>query len=401
MKSLPSEPKKLQSVIDFNNEINKLRSGPCWTRAKALMSNQNKRILSKIKEPIVFKTGSYMKIPQIGKTKHSHFHMDETNTYQHWYNFRIGKDHLHVPLAFNKKYHDDMNRFNTEAIHTVRLNSRNHLDIGLTYEDEKEYFVPLEKDSIIEKEKICGIDLNVASNFCTIAFHDSKKAFDYDRTYVQKVVTQLQLFEKKGYKQLNEKEQQQLEKLLRGVEFQFKHLISDILKELINKGITDIVLEDLNLTQCKASFLKDQDLNIKYSKLIRLLRLSSVKDWFQEQANNKGIRVHLTNAAYTSKTCSKCLCVEHTHRISRSFQCNHCGHEEDADANGASNIRNRISVEVLRSALHILKDGQYRPSLMGRKQLQMKLIALFEADNERQLSDNSFLLSETQSFRAG
>lgn len=387
LKSIPLDPKKLENAIQFNNEIERIRSVSYWERIKDLLLSKKKNILRKIKEPIVFKTGSYMKTPQIGKTKHSHFHIDENNTYQHWYKFRIGKDHIHVPLSFNKKYHDDLNNFNLEAIHSVRLNTKNHIDIGLTYEDEKEYFKPLKKDSIIEKEKLCGIDINVASNFCTIAFHDGTKSFDYDRSYVEKVVKQLLVFEEKVYKQLTNQEQKQLEKLLRGVEFQFKHLISNILKELVNKKITDIVLEDLNLTQCKASFLRDKDLNIKYSKLIRLLRLSSVKGWFEEQANNKGIRVHLTNPAYTSKTCSKCQCVLLTHREGRSFQCKSCSHKEDADSNASNNIYNRIFVEVLRNSLHILKEGQYRPSLIRRKQLQIKLNSLFEADNERQLGE--------------
>ncbi len=130
-----------------------------------------------------------------------------------------------------------------------------------------------------------------------------------------------------------------------------------------------------------------------------MLRLSSIKEWFREQANNKGIRVHLTNPAYTSKTCSKCQCVEHTDRQSRSFQCNNCGHHQDADANAARNIFNRISVEVLRSSLHLIKEGQYCPSLLGRKQVQIKLTALFEVDNERQRLDK-FSDLETSSFRA-
>lgn len=402
LKSIPNKatPKQLESAIDFNKRIDELRSKPYWERVKTLISNKKMRILNKIKEPIVYSTGSYMKIPKIGKTKHSHIYVDESNTYQYWYNFRIGKEHLHIPLAFNKKYHKDINQYNLDSIHTVRLNSKNHIDIGLTYEDEKEYFKPLTKDSIIKKEQICGIDLNVATNFCTIAFHDSEKAIDYNREYIKKVVNKLKEFEEKGYKKLSKFEQKQLNKLLLGVEFHFKQLISSILKELVDTGITDIVLEDLNLSQCKASFIKDEVLNMKYSKLIRLLRLSSVKNWFKEQANNRGIRVHLTTPSYTSKTCSKCHSVEHTVRQQRSFKCNACGHEDDADNNASVNVRNRIFLEVLRNMLHVLKDGQYEPLKMRRETVRIRLSELFEAVNERQrlslVSD-----SETPSFRAG
>ena len=401
LKSLNVEdPSKLNKVIEFNNKINELRSKPYWIRVKSLILNKKNRMLNSMKEPIVYTTGSYMKIPRIGQTKHSHIFIDENNTYKYWYNFRIGKDHLHVPLSFNKNYHEDINNFNLDSIHTVRLNSKNGIDIGLTHEDEKEYFKPLQKDSIILKENVCGIDLNVATNFCTIAFHDSIEAIDYNRDYIDEIVKALKSFESKGFKQLTNKEQHNFNKLLGGVEFYFKQLISNILKDLIKKGITDIVLEDLNLSQCKASFIKDETLNIKYSKLIRLLRLSSIKEWFKEQANNKGIRVHLTTPSYTSKTCSKCQCVEHTLRVKRSFECKMCGNNEDADENASKNIRNRIVEEVLRFNFHNIKDGQYVPLKMKRETVRAKLTALCEVDNERQRNDQ-VTDQETRLFISG
>lgn len=398
--SQPLDSFKLSKALEFNNKLNELRNKPYWHRIKALIINKKNRMLNSMKEPIVYTTGSYMKIPKIGQTKHSHIFVDDTNTYQYWYNFRIGKEHIHVPLSFNKNYHENINRFNLESIHTVRLNKKKGIDIGLTYEDDKEYFKPIEKDTTILKEQVCGIDLNIASNFCTIAFNDEVKAVDYNRTYIEKVVNYLKTFESKGFKQLTTQEQLKFEKLLGGVEFYFKSLISSILKDLIKKGITDIVMENLDLSQCKASFIKDETLNIKYSKLIRLLRLSSIKEWFKEQANNKGIRVHLTTPSYTSKTCSNCQCVEHTVRKGRFFECSMCGHKDDADENASKNIRNRIIEEVLRFNFHEIKDGQYVPLKMKRETVLTKLTVLYEVDNERQ---RELLISkgkETSSFRA-
>ncbi len=382
--SQPLDSVKLSKALEFNNKLNELRNKPYWHRIKALIVNKKNRMLNSMKEPIVYTTGSYMKIPKIGKTKHSHIFVDDANTYQYWYNFRIGKEHIHVPLSFNKNYHENINRFNLESIHTVRLNKKKGIDIGLTYEDDKEYFKPIDKDTTILKEQVCGIDLNIASNFCTIAFNDEVKAVDYNRTYIEKVVNYLKTFESKGFKQLTTQEQLKFEKLLGGVEFYFKSLISSILKDLIKKGITDIVMENLDLSQCKASFIKDETLNIKYSKLIRLLRLSSIKEWFKEQANNKGIRVHLTTPSYTSKTCSNCQCVEHTVRKGRVFECAMCGHKDDADENASKNIRNRIIEEVLRFNFHEIKDGQYVPLKMKRETVRTKLTVLYEVDNERQ-----------------
>jgi len=280
------------------------------------------------------------------------------------------------------------------------LNSKGNINIGLTYKDEKEYFKPLDKSDQIDGTKLCGIDLNVSTNFCTIAFHDTEIATDYDRSYVQKVVEQLLEYEKTGYQLKSKKQNQKLQKLLSGVEFHFKKLISTILQDLINKGITDIVLEDLNLTQCKASFIKDEVLNMKYSKLIRLLRLSSIKTWFQEQANNRGIRVHLTNAAFTSQTCSKCQYIDKNNRKGREFECLNCGHCQDADKNASRNIYSRIFVDVLRTSFHKIELGQYVPILMKKENVRIKLTSLCEADNECQRL-RKFSRSDTQYFNAG
>ena len=403
VKKIPEDILKQETVLKFNKRLNTLRNGKHWNRIKSLILNKRERLLSKMKEPIIYSSGSYAKKPIYQETLHSYLHVNEDKKkHQHWYNFRIGKDVIKLPLAYNKDFHgkSDLSDFDIAKIHTVKLNSKGNVNIGLTYKDEKEYFKPLDKSDQIDGNKLCGIDLNVATNFCTVAFHDEEVAIDYNRTYITKVVEQLLSYEKTGYNLKSRKQNKTLQKLLSGVEFYFKHLISTILEDLISKGITDIVLEDLNLTQCKASFIKDEVLNIKYSKLIRLLRLSSIKTWFQEQANNKGIRVHLTTPSYTSQTCSKCQYVDSNNRKGREFECLNCGHKQDADKNASRNIYSRIFVDVLRTSFHKIELGQYVPILMKRENVRIKLTSLYEADNECQRL-REFSCSETPSFRAG
>ena len=404
LKRIPDNILQQKTVITFNERLNVLRQGEYWNRIKALILNKRKRLLSKMKKPIEFSTGSYSKIPLLNKTtQHSYVEYNkEMKLYQHWYNFRLGKDVVKIPLAYNESFHgkSDLSDFNIEKIHTVKLNSKGNINIGLNYNDKNEYFKPLNKNDQIDGTKVCGIDLNVSSNFCTIAFHDKEVAIDYDRSYVQKVVEQLLDYEKTGYNFKSRKKNKELQKLLSGVEFHFKALISRIISDLQNKGITDIVLEDLNLTQCKASFVKDEVLNIKYSKLIRLLRLSSIKTWFQEQANNRGIRVHLTNAAYTSQECSVCHHIDKNNRNGRFFECVNCGYKQDADANASRVIYSRFFVDVLRESLHKLVEGQYVPILIKKENLRLKLTSFYEVDNECQRL-NKFSGSETPPFRAG
>lgn len=63
-------------------------------------------------------------------------------------------------------------------------------------------------------------------------------------------------------------------------------------------NIYDLVLEDLELFN--GSYAKSIEFGVKYSRLVKLLRLNSVKDWMKQQAEKKGIRVHLTPSYYSS-----------------------------------------------------------------------------------------------------
>jgi predicted RNA-binding Zn-ribbon protein involved in translation (DUF1610 family) len=107
-----------------------------------------------------------------------------------------------------------------------------------------------------------------------------------------------------------------------------------------------------------ATFIKHPDFEIKYSRLVRLLRLSNIKTWAIQQAHKRGIRVHLTNPAYTSQTCHKCGSITRDNRKTQElFKCVDCFYESNADFNSAINIKNRIAVDVLQKSLHNLDDN--------------------------------------------
>ena len=380
---------KSQPIIDksiaFNYHLNNLRKSPYWSRIKSLVNNRRKRLLNKIKE-IEYQNGTYTKLALDGKTPCSRFYIDETNSeFKHWYVFKIGKEEIHLPMAFNKNFHNE--DFDLNGAHFVKLNDKGRLNIGLLYQTKR----PYEEEKTIKSQNIVGIDLNIASNFCSIAYHDHEKLLDYDRNYVEKVIKKLQELEKIGYQEHSIKEDKSLKKLLGGVEFYFKRFISETLYSLKDEGITDIILEDLDLTKSSASHIKNKELNIKYSKLVRMLRLSSIKDWMKNQANNLGIRVHLTSPCYTSQTCSCCGHVSRNNRNGRDFDCEMCGYQDDADKNAAKNIRQRVLINVLLRNLHELENGQLKPKKLRRESIRKKLTDINEnADNERQHLSNAF-----------
>ena len=85
-----------------------------------------------------------------------------------------------------------------------------------------------------------------------------------------------------------------------------------------------------------------------------------------------GITVSLTNAEYTSQQCSKC---GHIHKDNRKtqekFKCIHCGYEENADLNASINIKERISVDVLRDSLHIeVENNKYKPKTKNHNEVK-------------------------------
>lgn len=65
-----------------------------------------------------------------------------------------------------------------------------------------------------------------------------------------------------------------------------------------------------------------------------------------------GVKVHLQNEAYTSKTCSHCGKLNERLGSSKTFVCPHCGSTFDRDANAARNIMIRWFVEAAAGADH-------------------------------------------------
>ena len=101
------------------------------------------------------------------------------------------------------------------------------------------------------------------------------------------------------------------------------------------------------------SFLKDDELGIKFSRLVRLLRLSNISTWMKEQAEKKGIRIHLTSPCYSSQQCPECGHIDRNNRkIQENFECVQCHHSNNADLNASINLRNRFTSDVLKLNLH-------------------------------------------------
>lgn len=314
-----------------------------------LVKNIKKNILKRIKKPIQFTTGTYRTpFNASGKTINSEFIKDDSNVkYKYWFKLNLRKEYgdIYIPLQFNQKY-NDFNKIQNKQFFIKTLQNKHKISIISTKNNSE----PIFKQS----NKSIGVDLNVKHNFCALS---NNEVIDYDRKYIKQFSNKLKKLDKLGLKNISDIQKKQLNKLVKRNQWYFKHLISDILNKLQQKQITDIVMQDLDLS--KANYVYNQQFNIKYNRLIRLLRLSNIKNWLKEQAEKRGIKVHLTPSNYTSQQCSHCGFIDSQNRSSQeSFRCLNCGHKENADINAAKNIVKRLeNVSLKNSKLH--KKDQY------------------------------------------
>lgn len=297
-------------------------------------------LLDKMHE-IKFKTGTWRCCHSTnGRTIMSDLIIDDANLlYKHWMKVDLRKEYgcIYIPLQINTRYHD-LKKSKHSSWLIKSLHNKIEV-IGTKESDALEFH---------DETNVEGIDLNVKHNFCAIS---NGKTFDYDRKYVEQLCKELKKLDKVGLKNINDRDKRHLEKLCRRNEWYFKKLISEVLDYCEEQKIYDIVLEDLEVFN--GSYAKNVEFGIKYSRLVRLLRLNSVKDWMKQQAEKRGIRVHLTLSYYSSQQCPICGYVDRENRDTQEdFVCCNCGHHANADMNAAINLKRRYTNVLWKTSLH-------------------------------------------------
>jgi putative transposase len=341
--------------------IVRLQAEPAkWARVVALSRAARARYFAKVKLHH-YRTGTHAIEPTIGSSGLIH---DPVNKEHQWFlEVRITdkkKDgHIRLPVLFNRK------RMTPELLRRssafLLKDDGKKIHAIFTYEAETPVFKA-------PGGKVLALDANSKNNL----MQDSDgRAYLYDRTYLKQLIEQAKDIEKIGYHKLDYKQKAQFTKLIRRNEWKLKTLLSEWVKDWVEDGVTDIVLEDLALSK-DATFLKDEFQEVKYSRLVRLLRLSALKDWLKSMCEKQGIRVHTTHAAYTSQECPKCHAIDRRNRVvQEKFKCVECGHEENADTNAAVNIRARVTDDVLKSLLHDTDEhGRLTPKPMRYREVK-------------------------------
>lgn len=279
----------------------------------------------------------------------------------------------YIPVVFNKDWHGSIKEYrksNNDYEYTITFNEKKHqVNIALYLNANR--FVPEAHGNVI------GIDVNCKHNLFSLSDgttynYDKKLVNDFCRLSL--IIDKLQ--EKKGYivgKRKRHKIDVMKSKMIKSEQ----QLISAMCKRLQSDGVGHIVMEDLSNDFGKCYIDDKENGGINYSRKVRFIGLSNLKNEVKHIAKNYNIAVSTVHASYTSKMCPVCGCIEDGNRPDQeTFECVECGHKDNADFNAAKNIKNRVLVTVLRdSLLKRLDNGAYEPKKLSKDKVKEVLLS--------------------------
>ena len=385
--------KDIEAQIIDNDAIRDLfnyyKTKPYFDRIVSLAKDIQNRLLSKIKF-IDFSNDYSVRLTSTKGINNTRIEIDETNSlYKYWFIFKMkGNKEYRLPLEINDKYHNK-EMIGKEFILYLSL-KKNKINISTTYEGEELSFKPF--------NKAVGMDVNIKHNFAKLS---DDKEIDYDRAFFKNIVKDLSKLDKIGYQNLSEKELKKLQKLYRRLDWYVELLIHNILDYCEKNGITDLVAEDLRLKD--KSNTVNEEFNMKYSRLVKLLHLSDVKNVLVRQAEKRGIRVHIVHSEWTSQGCPECGNITPENRTTQEvFKCTACGYEDNADHVGSVNVLERFNLfhwlGVQASKLYSVDEyGRIKPKHVSRYTLLHILNQYYKA---RGFLHHPVLPSEVNSVRS-
>lgn len=288
----------------------------------------------------------------------------------------LGRNSFDIPIKFNKNWFGnikDYHKKSNDYEYTITFNEKiKQVNIYLC-KDGQRYIPTVDKNS-----KLIGIDVNIKHNLFSLS---DGSTYDYNRKLVSDFC-QLSIYldkvknkQGKDYK-IGKRYQLKLNKLREKMLKSNQYLISCMCKDLQDKGIRHIVMEELD-NSFRKTFIKDKNNgNINFNRVINFLRLSNLKNEVEHIARKYNIVVSTVHSYYTSKMCPICGCVDDENRLNQEeFNCIECNHFDNADINAAVNIKNRVSVTVLREKLlKQLDNGAYEPKNLNKEKVKEVLL---------------------------
>ena len=319
------------------------------------------------KEQVIFKKLSF-----IGVNQHTTIFIEESsNKYTNGI-INLNIPHfgiIEIPFRYSKQYHGNLSNIHYSMTSTNK--NQYQKQYACTLERDRLKIVIVEDDNIIYPisigNHIEGIDVNIKHNLmqCSDGY-----VIDYDRKMVKSILKRKKKQDRIIYTKMTRnlsteytyKQLKQNQKDKRRSVSMVEQCLVELFKHCNKNNIDHLVFEDLNVFTRKYK-VNNKEFNVNIRRLMSILHIVDIKNMAERIGRKYGIIISLTNAEYTSQQCSCCGYIHKDNRKTQEkFKCIHCGYEENADLNASINIKNRISVDVLRDSLHIeVEKNTYIP----------------------------------------
>lgn len=278
-----------------------------------------------------------------------------------------------IPVKFNKYWHGNIKQYaknHPDYEYTLTLNEKEH-QVNIHICKDGDRYIPDAGNNVV------GIDVNCKHNLFSLS---DGTTFDYNRKLVNdfcKLSLEIdELKQDKNYT-VGKRKQRKLDTLKNKMIKSEQQIIAEMCKALRTQGVNHIVMEDLDNSFGKSHVKDTENENVNYNRKVKFLGLSSLKQEVEHIARKYDIAISTVQASYTSKMCPVCGCIEDENRPNQeTFECVECGHKDNADLNASVNIRNRVTVTVLRdSLLKQLGNGAYEPRKLKREKVKEVLLS--------------------------
>jgi len=291
---------------------------------------------------------------------------------------------IHIPVKHSKKHHGSLKYYYKKP----NKKGQRCTTYKIYFEKDQIRIILTRKKkthTVINKTSYYGIDVNVKHNlFCD----KEGRTIDYDREifedyikFIKELDAKINRKKDRGLStKLSNKDIAKKKDWMIRIKDMEKRKTSDLVKQTISLGKDHLVLEDLG-QMGKMFSRSDEFEGFKYSRIIKLLSLADLKNIAFSIANKKGIQCTFVQAPYTSQLCDDCGNISKLNRkIQEIFKCTCCGKTKNADAHSASNIEDRLRIDVLRNLLLNCTNGVYTPKRIKREKLKQILSECYDVN---------------------
>ena len=277
------------------------------------------------------------------------------------FNFIVGTD-VFVPVSFNVNHHGHLNQYKSKEYMVCIDEKRKRI----------RFIATKEMPNVISPEGsgYIGVDTNIKHNLFATS---EGSEVDMDRDLFQGYVTFLKKHQEK--KEHSKGEDQQMDLWQERILCMLKKKARELVDLAIRNNKDHIIMEDLS--SFGKSFVRSEEFEgFKYSRIARLLNLSSLNKIVKGICKKLGVRLTLIPSHYTSQWCFHCGHIDRANRPNQeTFSCVCCGRTANADFHSSQAIKLIGSSDVLRSSMLVKdKSSDWIPKVLAkgfiRKQLE-------------------------------